>query len=600
MPGGPFNRVCPPNCAWQGEIRMGKTQVGRKGGRHRGTTARANADLMSHIGSLGLKTVSAYQKWCREHGLSGALNKSWQERRQERAVATRDTAKKQVEAETIEHVKLLGLETVLEYQAWCREQGLSDAVHKSTRQRQKELELARRHEGEAALSEARHQNRRPEEAIRRIYRGESTGEGPSRPELQKVEAAFETLGGDRGARKALLTLLLHAEGHSDLFDAEPALARLGQREGNTYVEGLGALAGCHRQWIRKVEDWQPPSHNSRRQFGALARHLLAKYDVPVFMDSAWFHEDPEAAHRQQDWFRHIGMGGNIRAADVPVRLTKKMAHLFLQAPDDYGVDEAIRWGQILGLGGDELLVRAVNGTRLGASFEAEGFWSTVIHFLVNHPMLDPEQVGPIVDYIHNQKYCPQEVVGPGGVAETRDPPQPNFAVKGRSMDKLLRQVEAWHRQLARDNRLPHRHWEASGYSGLDHREQDEDGGDVHWTIRELLGTRELTAEGRGMHHCVASYANSCRRGSVSIWSMQAEDAGGRAHRVMTIAVNNKGRTITQARGRHNALPSGKTPRGKQQVMERTYRARLRESRRILRLWREQEGLTLGFKALNVG
>ncbi|MDP6778507.1 MAG: PcfJ domain-containing protein [Candidatus Latescibacteria bacterium] len=579
---------------------MGKRQVGRKGGRHRGSTARANADLMSHIGSLGLKTVSAYQKWCRDQGLSGALNKSWQERRGERAIVSQDAAKREAEAEAIEHVKLLGLETVLEYQTWCRDQGLSDAVHKSPKQRQKELDLARRHEGEAALSQARHQSRRPEEAIRRIYRGESTGEGPGRPELEKVEAAFETVGEDRGSRKALLALLLHAEGHSDLLDAEPALARLGQQEGNTYIEGLGILAAHHHDWVRQAEDWQPPSHNSRRQFGSLSRHLLARYEVPVFMDSAWFRGEFEPARDQQEWFKHVGMGGNIRTADVPVCLTKRMAHLFLQAPDDSTVEEALRWGQILGLGGDELLVRAVNGTRLGESFDNEAFWSTVVHFLVNHPMLDPEQVGPIVDFIHNQKYVSQEVVGPDGAVESRDPPQPNFAVKGRSMDKLLRQVEAWHRRLARDNRVPFRHWEPSGHSGLDHEEQGEDGAEVHWTIEELLGTRELTAEGRGMHHCVASYANSCRRGNVSIWSMQASDDGGRAHRVMTIAVNNRGRTITQARGRHNALPSGKTPRGKQQAMEKTYRTRLRESRRILRLWREQEGLTLGFKALNVG
>ena len=127
-----------------------------------------------------------------------------------------------------------------EYRRWCREQGLSDAVHKSARQRQKELDLARWHEGEAALSEARHQSRRPDDAIRRIFEGESTGEGPSRPELGKAEAAFEALGGNRGARKALLALLLHAEQHSDLFDAEPALARMGQQGGNTYIEGLGA------------------------------------------------------------------------------------------------------------------------------------------------------------------------------------------------------------------------------------------------------------------------------------------------------------------------------------------------------------------------
>jgi phosphoenolpyruvate carboxykinase (ATP) len=52
---------------------------------------------------------------------------------------------------------------------------------------------------------------------------------------------------------------------------------LGDAEGNTFVEGLCALARHRSGWIRPLEDWRPESHNARRQFGSLARHFLARY-----------------------------------------------------------------------------------------------------------------------------------------------------------------------------------------------------------------------------------------------------------------------------------------------------------------------------------
>ena len=98
-------------------------------------------------------------------------------------------------------------------------------------------------------------------------------------------------------------------------------------------------------------------------------------------------------------FLHIGSGQNIWKADIPVQLAKKMVHLFLQAPDRYTIEEALRWSQILGLEGEQPLVRAVNATRLGTTFENEAFWNSVIQFFVNNPMLDPDHVCPIVDFI---------------------------------------------------------------------------------------------------------------------------------------------------------------------------------------------------------
>ena len=62
----------------------------RKKGRPRGATARANAELGAHLASLGLAAIEAYKVWCRQHGFSAALSKTWQERRQERVAHQRD------------------------------------------------------------------------------------------------------------------------------------------------------------------------------------------------------------------------------------------------------------------------------------------------------------------------------------------------------------------------------------------------------------------------------------------------------------------------------------------------------------------------------
>ena len=40
-----------------------------------------------------------------------------------------------------------------------------------------------------------------------------------------------------------------------------------------------------------------------------------------------------------------------------------------------------------------------------------------------------------------------ETVGPDGQISRGAPPQPGLVMKGRSIDKLLRQVEAWHSEL---------------------------------------------------------------------------------------------------------------------------------------------------------
>src|SRR5690349_5416 len=114
------------------------------------------------------------------------------------------------------------------------------------------------------------------------------------------------------------------------------------------------------------------------------------------------------------------------------------AHHFLQAPRELSIEGALRWGQIHGLGGDEYLVRAVLGTKLGELMEDELFWKSFLHFLVNNPMLDRACIGPMVDYIHAQKYAPREAVGEDGRRVLLPPPNPHFSMKGRTATALWR------------------------------------------------------------------------------------------------------------------------------------------------------------------
>ena len=104
-----------------------------------------------------------------------------------------------------------------------------------------------------------------------------------------------------------------------------------------------------------------------------------------FADGAWRQKDPAGSQRQQAWFMHVAQGGNIRAMDTEIALTKRMAHLIFAVPDVESVSMGLRWAQFLGMGGSRNLVLAVVRSRLRDFMEDEPFWATVVLFLANQP-----------------------------------------------------------------------------------------------------------------------------------------------------------------------------------------------------------------------
>lgn len=320
-----------------------------------------------------------------------------------------------------------------------------------------------------------------------------------------------------------------------------------------YVRGIVALVAHHTSWKRPLNKWRPQKHNVRRQFASLSRYLLAHYDVPAFMDSVWF----SGKRKQQAWFIHVGSGNNIRTAEaLPVSLTKKMAHHYLQAPDGYSVLTAFRWAQVKSVGGDNALSDSIAATQLARRFKDEEFWMGVIRFFVDNPMLDRAHVHPIVDFIWNEKYVDQHEQDGNGRLRSVGPAQPNFTMRGRTADSLLAQVNAWHRRLGRlTHGVSERRW--SRWVIDDYRFV-EGGGSANntrvWQIRELLSGKELVAEGRTQKHCVASYVNSCVRGVSAIYTMDQQDSSGE-RKLLTIEVSRKYRVVLQVRGKRNRFPT---------------------------------------------
>jgi hypothetical protein len=366
-------------------------------------------------------------------------------------------------------------------------------------------------------------------------------------------AVHRALDASRGrTRKALLRLIGHVRARSGLLRPSGPGGRIDARPSRRVVAGLVALADRRGWWLRPVEDWRPPAGNLLPQFADLARHLIARYPVPAFMTSAWLEGSTPAAGRHQDWYRRLALGHSLLASDLPIRYTRRMAHHFALAPAHSSVEQALRWGQVRGLGGSEALAEATAASRLGHDFGHDDFWRSVLRFFVNHPRLDPAHVGPIVDYLHDR---------------------PDLSMKGRTPASILRDVAAWRERLDREARQPSFRWAGSGIGGLHLVEGTTRRGGIRiWTLGELTSSAELLREGHAMHHCVATFARSCSRGETTIWSLRVEDSWG-LHRVLTIQVNPKSRSIVQARRRRNAQPNPK-------------------DRAMMKLWARQEGLTI--------
>jgi hypothetical protein len=329
------------------------------------------------------------------------------------------------------------------------------------------------------------------------------------------------------------------------------------------VRGLQALANHHRYWLREIENWAPTRASVWQGFGSLARYLLATHDVPDFMTAVWFEEPSREARDHQKLFVHLARGHRIRGFHLPIRLTRRMADYFLQAPADFTVQQALRWCQVRGWGGDAKLATIVARTHLGTNFGQEAYWRQVLQFVIDRLRFDRRLIAPLLEFLRQH---PEFSLA---TASSRSASNVCESLLGQGR-KCMGRGENWP-YSAKPQRL--RSWSPTRIEGLSYVEPDRDQRPGRlWTIRELTDSRQLIEEGRQMRHCAARYADACARRISSIWSMRRHGAR-EDRRILTIEVDHKRRQIVQARGKFNRPPT-------------------RQARAVMELWAQTNGLAI--------
>jgi len=443
------------------------------------------------------------------------------------------------------HVKKLGLSSTKEYVRWCSLNGFGSGLLKSSDRRTKEREFVKEQSLQKVVKKSKKRLKKTGDQLKAFTKGELEKADMNRTLLR----LNEYIGSSYIPAEEVsdfLNFLLKVHEKSDMMDDDtPAMSSVSRW---TYTESLVNVFMLRSKWVKIIDTWNPKIYNKRRQFSSLVRHLFSIYEIPLFMDSAWFftgvnftNEQGVTSNKYREWFIALARGGNIRKVEgLPYEMTKKMSHHFMQAPSDYSVTNALRFAHTLGSGGDAPLAEQIIHTSLIRTAYDE-FWNSVVNFFIRNPMLDRNQLGPIVDYINNQKF-------------SAEAPQPGFSMKKRDPNILLEQVERWHAQLRRESVKKYKQWEPSGINSYQ-KEEGLQGRKSYkcWTIVELLDSSALHKEGNVMGHCVSSYSSSCVSKRVSIWSLRL-NARGSTEKLITIEVNLASKSVTQTRGRANRLP----------------------------------------------
>ena len=323
--------------------------------------------------------------------------------------------------------------------------------------------------------------------------------------------------------------------------------------------GVDALVNLSRfRWahVRAVADCPEISGSWRAAVCPLAQHLVGKHPVPAFLAAAWYATDDPYSERKREWFVAHARGASFRSLDLPIEMTRKMEHVFLMSRNHLAIEQAMRRAELLGLGAPDELVHAVLATRSATDLGNGAFWRAVWMFLIaNARAIDLAQVGPMIDFVQAVRHERVAVEAPDGIV-LRDPPQPSFSMKGRTVQSMLRLMQDWHRSLGRAN--GGLTWAASPLQPMmiEEPSQDPSVPPSVWQLMELTNGAQLRTEGTALHHCVASYADRCRRGASRIWSLRVQ-RGEEVRHVLTIEVDMKRRAVVQARGWGNRAASGK-------------------------------------------
>ena len=360
-------------------------------------------------------------------------------------------------------------------------------------------------------------------------------------EIHKIVSASKYL--DRHGSAGLTDFLLYVQKKGNFLEHT---LTINQSE-HYYMSGLIKMFERNQQWKRDYKGWKPKSYNKNKQFRELLFHLFGTYQVPKFMDNVWFRRD-NGSYKYREWYIKLTNGESLRKQKFKVPITKKIAHYFGQAPEDYSIEQAVVFGIVHSESGNDRLVKELIATKPSNFYEALNFWKTFIRFINANPMLDKKMIGPIIDYVNYQKFDNSETYRDGEIVSL-PPSQPNFSFNNRNPNTLINCIEKWHGNIKKSGVKELLKFEPSTIKAYLKKMEEN----TSIQIKQLTSNFALYDEGEQLSHCVGSYTYSCYEGKCSIWSLsKIENA--ETKKILTIEIN-KDKVISEIRGLYNRFPT---------------------------------------------
>ena len=364
----------------------------------------------------------------------------------------------------------------------------------------------------------------------------------------KLDAIYKTLHKNNRAIRTFWERLIKAVGFdSPLISIQPAMVCQPAEEGNTFLDALLWCAMRYGDWIRPIETWHAETDEPHALFSSLIHHLFLNYSLPPFLLSAWFEGFNETAWEHQNWAIHLGRGGSLQTLSLPLALTHRAAHRFLQTPTKFTIAQGLRMAQVTAMGGSEELAKLLSHT-LHLPEPDEEFLLPLLGLWVRQPVTEYRTVQTIVEYARFQKLQLEQEGG-------------TFSFAGRTTAALSREAQEW--DARRNTGTLATQWKRQELPAVVREVEYVEGQRATWTVDELVTSRELYAEGRGMRNCVYSYLERCVEGKASIWSVRFQRTdSGKMRRVLTVEIAPESREIIQVGGFANGALK---PQNKQQT-----------------------------------
>lgn len=304
------------------------------------------------------------------------------------------------------------------------------------------------------------------------------------------------------------------------------------------------------------------SKDRTKQFLHLIRYVYEKYPAPRIFDQCWTEHFSKQVQNQGrntsfdrtneflNWYICIATGGSFYKKFAKDFLTKREAHIFLHAPIQLKIREALFYAIAYAANPDIGTASMIACSKLADKDYKSKFWQNCARFFAVNKPSGIMHLNDVLDYIDHRH---------------RENAEFTLFGMGYTFESLVKHMKQWHADLGRIKVLGDAWWDGHPIDNETFASINSEGVKRFWTFTQIKTAKELAAEGNAMRHCVFSYRDHCKTGSVSIWSLStsSNEYGKSFKRKVTIELLNNG-DIVQMRGYANrqVTPEERTIIGK--------------------------------------